>query len=242
MIHPLLRSLCIATPAYGDEVKTGYVDSLLKTCLALQQRQIGLHFVTTSSSLIAHARNLAVDHFMKRTDATHLLFIDSDMRWRVEDLMRMLASADRDVLSAVAPRKIYDWHRIAAVARANPDLDPTLLPVHGVQQILPDLTGGDVVQESVHALTGLILIRREVFEDLFRAHPDWLIAPPSPQAGLVTYFSGGRTQNGFRGEDLAFGEDVRAVGRTVFVCPWFRMGHIGTHEYVGDPIVSHPPG
>jgi len=236
------RSICIATPAYGDEVKTGYVDSLLKTCLTLQQRRVGLHFVTTSSSLIAQARNLAVDYFMKRTDASHLLFIDADMRWRVDDLMRLLSHGDRDVLSAVAPRKTYDWARIAAVARANPDLDPALLPLHGVEQILPEVCGSDGLKESAHALTGLILIRREVFEDLSRAHPDWRIAAPSPQAGMVTYFNGGRTEYGFRGEDLAFGDDVRAIGRKVFVCPWFRIGHIGTHEYVGDPLVTHRRG
>ncbi|GJD34808.1 hypothetical protein [Methylobacterium aerolatum] len=238
----LPRSICIATPAYGDEVKTGYVDSLLRSCLALQQRRVEMHFVTTSSSLIAQARNLAVDYFLKRTNATHLLFIDADMRWRVEDLMRMLGHGERDVLSAVAPRKIYDWHRIAEVARAQPDLDPALLPVHGVQQILPDLAVADEVMVGDHALTGLILIRREVFEDLARAHPDWLITPPNPLAGLTTFFSGGRTAHAFRGEDLAFGDDIRALGKVIHLCPWFRMGHIGTHEYVGDPLVTHRRG
>jgi hypothetical protein len=98
-------SICIATPAYGDDCKTGYVESLLKTCLQLRELSIGISFVTVSSALIALGRNLAVDFFIKQTNATHLLFVDADLRWRVNDLVRMLSFSERDVLAAVCPRR-----------------------------------------------------------------------------------------------------------------------------------------
>jgi hypothetical protein len=110
--------------------------------------------------------------------------------------------------------------------------------VYGVQQILPNIKAGEEPLESEVAGTGIMLIRREVFSDLSRAHPDWL-AEGGPHRGQVAYFSGGRTKNGFEGEDVSFCREVREIGKKVFVCPWFRIGHIGNHEFVGDPSLTH---
>ncbi|MDR2852995.1 MAG: hypothetical protein LBV61_08100 [Burkholderiaceae bacterium] len=229
------RSVCIATPAYDGTCQMGYVESLLRLVLTLVHNEIGIHFATSKGAMVVPGRNLCVDFFLNKTDASHLLFIDSDMHWRTEDMMRMLAHGDRDVIGAMCPRKDYDWERIAQIARQRPDLPASELPLYGVRQILNIPVPGDDIIEVEAIGTGIMLIRREVFDALRQAHPQWLQGGHSIHAGTLAYFGGERHADGLS-EDIVFCSDVRALGKKIHACPWFRVGHIGNHEFVGYPL------
>ncbi|KWO64830.1 hypothetical protein WM31_21020 [Burkholderia ubonensis] len=215
----------------------GYVESLLPLVIALMQKNVGIHFTTSKGALVVPGRNLCVDFFLKRTDATHLLFIDSDMSWRTAELIRMLECSHLDVVGAMTPRKEYDWERIAKIARERPDVPASELPLYGTKQVLDIPVNVDDVIEVTAIGTGMMLIRREVFDSLRDAHPDWLQAGDGIHSGTHAYFGGARNANGLS-EDVAFCADVRALGGKIFACPWLRIGHIGNHEFVGHPIVT----
>lgn len=232
-IH-LPRSVCIATPAYEGTCKMGYVESLLPLVIELMRKSIGIHFTTSKGALVVPGRNLCVDFFLKQTSATHLLFIDSDMSWRTSDVIRMLEHGHLDVIGAMCPKKEYDWERIARIARERPDLPASDLPLFGVKQVL-DIPVQDDVVEVAAIGTGMMLVQRDVFEALERAHPEWLHAGNSIHSGTVAYFGGARNADGV-GEDIAFCADVRAIGGRIFACPWLRIGHIGNHEFIGHPV------
>ncbi|GLS22679.1 hypothetical protein GCM10007874_56990 [Labrys miyagiensis] len=242
----LPASICIATPAYEGSCKMGYVDSLLKLVVTLRELGISISFATAEkSSIIALARNILADYFLRKTTATHLLFIDADMRFRVEDVLRMLGHSSCDVIGAICPGKTFDWPRIARIAREQPGLPPERLAERGAVYVsTPELLAAEAASDGVDVFdepievsgvgTGLMLIRREVFEALRNAHPEWLLTS-GIVAGGHAFFSGGRMPDGgFAGEDFAFCQDARAIGVRIFACPWFKIGHIGTYEFVGE--------
>jgi hypothetical protein len=231
--------ICIATPAYEGQCAIKYTESLLHLCLALSQRRIGLSYVHTQGSFISAARNNAVHYFLTKTSASHLLFIDADMSWRTADMMRLLNHAELDIIAALCPRKRYDWAAIAKAARDNPTLDPALLPLYGADIIgRPEDPLPDAPIEVDYAGAGIMLIARGVFDRLKTAHPDWVLTEGVSKGGHA-YFDGGRDRGGgFLGEDHAFCQEARAVGARIHVCPWLRIGHIGQHEFVGQPTAT----
>jgi hypothetical protein len=247
--RPEALSVCIATPAYEGSCRTGYVESLMHLVLALASRGIETSYVTTSkSALVAVARNACVRYFLEG-NASHLLFIDADMRFRADDVIRMLEHGDRDVVGALYPGKEYDWERITRIARQYPELTPSQIcqmgatyvsatALHGDRFNLDDTDEQGLIEVSALG-TGLMLIRRDVFTRLEVAHPEWRVTNGGALDGGMTFFEGGRIAGGFQGEDVAFCHAARAIGCQVFTCPWFRISHIGHHEFVGDPSISH---
>ncbi|QVN19002.1 hypothetical protein [Burkholderia pyrrocinia] len=213
------------------------MESLLPLVIELMHRQIGAYFTTSKGALVVPGRNLCADFFLKKTSATHLLFIDSDISWRTADIIRMLGHADLDVVGTMCLKKEYDWERIAKITRERPDLPASELALYGVKQVLDIPVHDDVLE--VNAIgTGMMLIRRDVFDALKETHPDWLQAGNSIHKGTVAYFGGARNADGLS-EDIAFCADVRALGRKVWACPWLRIGHIGNHEFVGHPLATN---
>ena len=63
-----------------------------------------------------------VDEFLNRSDASHLLFIDSDIHFQPEDVIAMLA-LDKDVIGGPYPKKAIKWKSIKTAITKNPDID-----------------------------------------------------------------------------------------------------------------------
>lgn len=239
-----VKSVCIATPAYEGMCRAGYVESLLHLVLALQREGYGIFYATTrKSSVIAQARNQCADYFLNKTNATHLLFIDADMSFRTEDVLRLLRHGDLDVAAAACPLKKFDWEQIAKIARKFPNLPASELSAHtAIYASVTTMDDGPIYMDSLDANgmlevaeigTGLMLIRRDVFTRLKAAHPDWLHVK-APHCGTYMFFEGGRRDGEFVGEDMDFCSEVRAVGGHIYMCPWFEIGHIGAHEFEGQ--------
>jgi hypothetical protein len=86
----------ICTPAYGGMVHTDYVASLL----AFKDADIAFgHLTIGNESLISRARNTLAAGFLARSEFTHLLFLDGDVKLPPEGLRRMLAH-DKDIIGA----------------------------------------------------------------------------------------------------------------------------------------------
>ena len=94
----------IATPCYGGVANVRFVDSLLRTqrLLDIEGIKNDWHCID-NESLIQRARNGMAAMFMT-TGAEYLLFIDSDIQWRPESVLRLLAH-DVDVICATYPKK-----------------------------------------------------------------------------------------------------------------------------------------
>src|SRR6266404_2913402 len=94
----------IGTPAMDGKLCAQYVESLINTQNALQGAKIVLSVkFELQDSLVMSARNTILAAFRK-SKATDLMFIDSDIGWEPPDLLRVL-NYDVPLVAGVYPRK-----------------------------------------------------------------------------------------------------------------------------------------
>ncbi len=238
-------SLFIATPAYNNQVYASYATCLMKFVLQAHESGMRVFYAhTLSSSLITKARNLLVRQFLA-SDYSHLLFIDADMTFRPQDVMR-LVDADKDVIAAICPRKEIDWAAVAAHARAYPGATPASLAQAGASYGTYELLSNDAVMlgEPVEVAaigTGIMLIKRAAFERV-RAAPGHHAVTRGADVGEEIFFDTEYADGLYISEDVAFCRHFRAAGGRVWGAPWFRVGHIGNHEFMGDLAAGAPNG
>ena len=159
--------LVIGTPMYGGMCTSEYTQSLLNLSESANKSDVKLTTIFLGNeSLIQRGRNTIAHHFMNLPDATHLLFIDADIKFRTEDIVKMIA-ADKSLIVGPVALKGYNWEEIrqAAINGEN-DIGRT----GGVFNInrLPDI---DMVDENEpfeieHGGNAFMMIRRDCFETL----------------------------------------------------------------------------
>ena len=100
-----MHKVFVGTPCYGGLITTEYFKSCMQLVALAASSKIELQFATIGNeSLITRARNTLVQLFMDG-DYTHLLFIDADLAFNPESVIRML-EYDKDVVTGIYPRKI----------------------------------------------------------------------------------------------------------------------------------------
>ncbi len=220
------RSVVICTPI-SRAPATAYTLSLADTIVMLEREGVrhGRYFVIGSSNL-PKARNELVARFLAG-DATDMVFIDDDMGWQPNALLRLIAS-DKP-LCAVAGRMRVD----------KPNSDPAVWcgqPVHDGQ-------GGGLVQDEMGFVkfervgTGFMKISRSVFEAIAAAHPDWKATghaglSEAERAHYYRFFRFGEDAHE-GGEDFGFCEAWKALGGEIWVDVDQRLSHVGEKDYAG---------
>lgn len=215
--------LHIGTPAYGGQVTTRYLFSMLETIPVLAKAGIeAVVSCTEGESLVQRARNGISAKFLADPDATHLLFIDADIEWRVADVLRLLGH-DLDVVCGLYPKKVHPlefaFHPVGAEAERNEE------------------TGA---VEIAHAATGFLCIKREAFERLVAAGAVTKIVrshgtPVDHMPFYFDYFPAEVVDGIFLSEDYGFCRRWRSIGGRVWCDPEIKLRHHGHHAYAGDP-------
>ena len=113
----------LAAPCYGGQLNIYFVKSILALQAACRERGIGLHIeLMGGDALITRARSRLAAQFLAHPQATHLLFIDSDIGFLPMNVFRLLESG-KEMVAAVCPLKQIDWEKARAAAKAEvPDL------------------------------------------------------------------------------------------------------------------------
>lgn len=220
------RSVMIATPIARNPTYQ-YTAALARTLLFLMEQNIRVTFqFVVGGSVIHKARNELCAHFLA-SDFSDLLFIDDDMEWSPNAVLRLLAS-DKPLIGGVGRMRVQ-----------KPNSDPAVWcwrPLHGDGALHQDDMGAIEVKGFGAAF---MLINRAVLHAMASAHPNWKRAgaPDWPQDLRDNYFEFFRT--GEEGSDVEFGEDYvfcnrwRAMGNSIWVDPTIRLGHVGAFNYQG---------
>jgi hypothetical protein len=106
------QNILIGMPTMGGSMKTGTMLSIVDTMRALQQRGIESNIHNVDSAEIVTARDMLANMVLHgEWDA--LLFIDSDMSFR-PDLVLKLIESGAEVAAAACPRRQLDLGRFSA--------------------------------------------------------------------------------------------------------------------------------
>lgn len=231
------RSIMIATPMFGGQCSGLYVQGLLLTIQRCQQLGIGVSWSQiTNESIITRARNELVRLFLASADEL-LLFIDADQGFDGDAILALLAGG-HDVVCGVCPRKEINWAGVARAAAAGARDD---LADHAGSFALSPVTPGAAQPDEQgfvevrHGGTGVMAIRRRVFETM-APHVPVYRAAPLPDAPLVhEYFATSIADDGvLLSEDHHFCALWRRLGGRVFAQPLARFTHVGPHVFAGD--------
>lgn len=228
--------IVIGTPCYGGQMCTEYTQSLLALKEACMQYGIKMTCIFLGNeSLIQRGRNTIAHHFLQMEDATHLMFIDADQRFRANDIALMI-KADKGIIGGPVPMKGIDWNRVRQGAVLN---HPNLAALTGIFN-LNKLDGHDMVSpdqpfQVEHIGTGFMLIRRDVFEDL-KPHTQTYKnggASIAPDEEVHDFFRVQVEDGKLLSEDYHFCHEYRKHGGTVWAAPWCELGHFGAYCFSG---------
>ena len=230
--------LVIGTPMYGGMCTSEYTQSLLNLSESANKSDVKLTTIFLGNeSLIQRGRNTIAHHFMNLPDATHLLFIDADMKFRTEDVVRMI-KADKSFIVGPVALKGYNWEEIRQAAiNGEDDINRT----GGIFNI-NKLPGIDMVDENEpfeieHGGNAFMMLRRDVFETLKPHTPIYTNGGRSLPDGVEIYdyfrVEINKDTNHLLSEDYFLCHSYRQLGGKVWCAPWVETGHFGSHLFNG---------
>jgi len=245
MIPPDLH-LVVATAGFGGLVSQLY----MKSVIGLLQAGAAVGFDVSVEllgyeSLIPRGRNHLVTRFLDRPAATHLLFVDADIGFAVEQVARMLRF-DEDVVAGMYPLKLIDWgHGGLARAQAGEALETAPLRYVGTPCEGAARRERDGFVTGQYAGTGFMLIKRAVLERMILAYPQTRYVA----AHIGTDFSDSahkyalfdcmiEPESGhYLSEDYTFCRRWRDIGGEIWLDTHGRLTHVGAYDFEGRPDV-----
>jgi hypothetical protein len=245
-----MTKLFVATPMYGGMCAGYYTQSIIQLFTTCQANGVDVHFsFMFNESLITRARNSLALTFLK-TECTHLMFIDSDIRFRAEDVIHMIR-ADKDILCGIYPKKEINWFTVKAAMDRGVPFDQLKSHTGSFVVNLVDYAGEVTVPmgtpvEIFNGGTGFMLIKREVFEKMGEVVPSYSndvidLSGMMKQSEPIKEFFTTSIEPGTNrllSEDYHFCRTWREMGGKVYAAPWCQLAHIGTYAFEGQLLQS----
>lgn len=228
--------MVLATPIYGG-AGPEYINTVLRLQAWLIGQGVKVSTIFHSGAEIARSRNTIATRFWYTPEATHLMFIDSDMTFEpraVEALIR----ADKPIVGCICPRRGLDMSRLIAAARKYDD--PRRVLTSALHYIVDPGEENAQVEDGLCRVRSLgmavTLIRRSVFADMLqtgRIRSD----PGIPDAGggpTLGFFDPIPTEKSFLSEDYSFCARWRELcGGEIWAVLDQTIGHVGVMNFEG---------
>ena len=255
------KKIFIATPMYGGNCVGMFSKACID--LATMCANYGVEtrfFFIFNESLITRARNYLVDEFLRAEGFTHLMFIDSDIHFDPRDVLSLavLCDDEKPIIGGPYGKKCIAWEKIRrAVDIGIADEDPDELAKFTGDFVFNPVLGTKEmnVNEPVEVLeigTGFMMVKRDVFDDWREAFPQFHYKPDHNRSQFFkgdryihayfdtvidndAYMPGGESGGSDRylSEDYMFCQLSRKIGKKIFLCPWMKLGHVGSYVFDG---------
>lgn len=248
IIHKTHIHYC--TPCYGGQVTEPFFRSWTRAHMMFTKHNIKYSLTTSANeSLISRARCHMVAYFLANKEATHMMFIDADIRFDALDILHMLQH-DKDIIVGAYPKKDLDWEGIAQAAKA--DIDTDMISKYGANYALnfiwnkSDKEGQHIQAENglvklKDAATGFMLIKRSVFEKMISSYPNLHFNNDlnlDKEFAKWTYlFFDTMVEpetNRYLSEDYSFCRRWQDIGGEVWLDPLVKLDHVGHYVFDGN--------
>lgn len=229
----------VATPCFGGVIHNGTVSGFLGSLFKAAHNGISLDFrFLNNESLITRARNNLVCQFLV-SQSTHLIFVDADIEFIPESLLRLMIS-DREVVAGAYPVKSF----------------PPRYAIDFSEDAKVDDQGFIKINR---AATGFLCIKRSALEKMKKAYPelqyssdidaqygfDGLPAEQQPSEelkqglkdNLFSFFdtSHDPNTNEYLSEDYTFSERWKKIGGEIWLDTTCHLSHVGNVNYSVSP-------
>ncbi len=217
-------------PTYNGTIESKCMMSLIETFHVLWKKGIEADvFILSNCTYLPVARSTLTAMFME-TDATDLFFIDADVGFDSESVMKLLDRSE-DLVAGIYPLK-RDMLSFPVQIKTKDDI-----PVGKV------LDGKDeFLLEADYLPTGFMRIKRTVIEQMQEAYPElryegnFVDVLETTQKGGYDLFNMGVPIDGktWTTEDYAFCERWRKIGGRLWICPNLNFEHVGKKSFKGN--------
>ena len=233
--------LFLSTPCYGGLCLDKYMQSLIKLQLRLIKEGINLMIDTTENeSLVHRARNVSIGRFMQKTDCDYFMFIDADVEFDPEAVVRLIKSG-HDVSVACYPKKVVMWDQAKKAVESNDERDMAMLSSSLVVNI--GAQRREVVNGFVEVLdgpTGFMMIKREALEKMHEHYKETLTCKNDHQnrdfdeyCALFDCMIDPDTKR-YLSEDYAFCRRWQQMGGKIYADCNTTLGHVGNIPFSGS--------
>jgi hypothetical protein len=236
-------NLVIATPCFGGQISVLYAASLFKLQNLLRTyRDVHLKVLfKDGDALITRARASLVSQFLDDADATHLLFVDADIGFEPEQVLRLL-ECGAEMCAAVYPIKRIDWDKVKTIiesGRPNPG-------AAALKYVFEVDDPGAVTERAGfvkvrYAGTGFLMIRRGALESMCARHPqlrykrDHSIDAATASNNRFALFECMIAEDGtYLSEDFAFCKRWIDMGGDIWADLKSKLNHVGPMTFYGD--------
>jgi len=241
----------VATPCYGGMLNEAYFRSVIKLLTFCNQHQIPLAFGTIANeSLVTRARNVLLAYFLQ-SNFTRLMFIDADIEFQVEDVLKLIAH-NKEIVVGAYPKKGVNWDRIRdSVKTEQGTLSANQVAAFGsdyainfkfVNRELKQIAIENGLIKLHDGATGFMMIKREAIDKMIAAYPEFKYNNDlNTGAELQDFFyamfdtSIDPKDKRYLSEDYTFSRRWQAIGGDIWLDPTISLNHYGTFNFMGNP-------
>jgi hypothetical protein len=240
-----MRTIYLATPAYGGLVTTRYMLSIMQLTAHAQEHGFATVLnLLGKDSLITRSRNTLVANFLTIPEATHFMFIDADIGFEAEQVQRML-DFDEDVVAGMYPLKSMHFDQPAQVIAGEP---PQTAMLHYVGQFCArdELEVRDGFVTGEYCGTGFMLMKRSVIERMIEAYPETAyrkdhVYATNPVEGVKYHALFDciidQETGEYLSEDFGFCKRWRKIGGRIWLDALGSLSHTGAVDFIGNPAM-----
>ena len=219
-----MKKVIIAIPSHSGTLHSACVLSLMATQHLLFKKGIEVEVnILNGCAYLPVARNTLVAMFMKDKDATDLFFIDADVGFPADAVIKLL-ERDEDIVAGIYPLKT----------------DLTAFPVQiKTEDNIP--IGRDGLISADFLPTGFMRIKRRVFTIMQEKYPELkyesniVNVTNSDVDDVYDFFNMGVIGSSkWTTEDFAFCERWREIEGKLWVYPNIDFTHTGLKSFVGN--------
>lgn len=234
------RCVIFAIPTYDCSIHAETVGAIIVAGRELQKAGVEWGLIYQGgSSIVSKARNALVEIFLGMKHATDLVFLDSDIVFRPEELLKLVAWGDfKDVVAGAYRLKTDDYVRFSVLMSKKDDgtivIDPETNRLFGI--------------DGVGA--GFMLIKRHVFEVMksklkLSSYFDTDVTGDEKAVDVTAFFHFGIDEDDHQyiGEDIYFCRKAKEAGFDLWIDPSIEISHVGPKGYTGkfSDLVSTIP-
>jgi len=240
-------NLFFAIPCYDFYITEPFMMSLLQALIYYKEIGIKYSICTISDSLIARARNNLTAKFMANESFTHMVFIDPDIKFEKESVLKLLWH-DKDIVAAPYPVQEIDWDKIKE--GVNNNIESKDLMQYAARYVVhlakPGQTQLNLEKGAIECYevgTGFMVIKREVFQKMFKKYKklkykdDTGALSAKEAEHSYAFFNSYIDDDGrLLSEDYGFCHYWQKIGGKIWVDPSIDLTHFGRIKYQGKML------